>query len=347
MMGTVLGTAQEVYFTAGSGTALLESAFLNICSPSAPVVVAHNGYFGARLAAMGRRVGLAVDEVEAAWHAPLSTAQVRAAVRRGGVVFVVHHETSTGFVNDLAGIADVCADAAALLVVDAISSAGAIPVDMDQTGIDVVVATSQKGIGAVPGVGVLALSAKAWDRVGALGPSRTYAGDWSRLRAAFHRDPAESLWTPPVTIMSALHAALAELVLSPSHAASMARLARIGLAVRAGLAALGLRPAPVGTVAVAPVTVARVPAGVDANEVATRLRVDFDVRVGTGQGQLAGQVVRVSHLGLTMFDVFGLLGAVAAVLDQLGGTAPGADACLAAAAAAQDKPAGVTADSPS
>jgi aspartate aminotransferase-like enzyme len=337
MMGTVLGTAQEVYFTAGSGTALLESAFLNVCAPGAPVVMANNGYFGARLAAMARRAGLAVNEVEAQWHAPLSLPQIAAAVRRGAdAVFVVHHETSTGYVNELAEIAGLCADTGALLVVDAISSAGPIPVEMDRLGMDVVVATSQKGIGGVPGAGVLALSVKAWDRVDALGPPRTYAGDWLRLRAAFHRTPAESLWTPPVTVMSALHAALVELVQSPSHAASMTRTARVGYAVRSGLEALGLLPLPTGAVAVAPVTVARVPPGIHATDVATRLREDFDVRVGTGQGQLGGHAVRVSHVGLTMFDVFGLLGATAAVLERLGGPMPASDACLAAAAAARD-----------
>lgn len=319
MMATVLGTAGEVYFTAGSGTQLLECAFLNVCALRSRVVVAHNGYFGARLPEMGRRAGVDVVEVTAPWNEPLPLAGIESALRDDpDALFVVHHETSTGFVNELTAVADRCAQSRAVLVVDAIASAGALPINMDTIGVDVVVATSQKGIGGVPGVGVLALSAKAWQRVEELGTPRTYAGDWPRLRAAFHRTPPESLWTPPVTVMDALHTALVGLTGAPSLAASIERTAKVGHAIQGGLVSAGMRPVTIGAVATSPVTVAAPPPGIAADDLIRVLWDDLGVRVGTGQGPLAGRVVRVSHFGVSMFEALGLVSCIEVVLDRLG-----------------------------
>jgi aspartate aminotransferase-like enzyme len=323
---------------------LLECAFLNVCGAHSLVVVAHNGYFGARLPEMGRRAGVDVIEVTAPWNEPFPIAGIESALRHDpDALFVVHHETSTGFVNELTELADRCAQSRTVLVVDAIASAGALPINMDKIGVDVVVATSQKGIGGVPGVGVLALSAKAWQRVDELGTPRTYAGDWPRLRAAFHRTPPESLWTPPVSVMEALHTALLGLTGAPSLTASTERTAKVGQAIKGGLVSAGMRPLATGAVTMPPVTVAVPPPGVAADDLMRLLWGDLGIRVGAGQGPLAGRVVRVSHFGVSMFEALGLVSCVEVVLDRLGRA--GEDyaerrhsAAIAAARESQDRP---------
>jgi serine---pyruvate transaminase len=332
MMGIVLGTEGEVYFLSGSGTYVLESAFQNLCRPGERIVVASNGYFGERLAHMGGRLNLDVTEVRMPWGEPLDAGQVKSALGTDArALFLVHHETSTGYVNNLTPLKELCAEHGTLLVLDAISSAGALPIDMDALGLDVVVATSQKGIGGVPGIGVLAVSPQAWARVESLPVPPTFSADWQRLRAAYHRTPAESLWTPPVTVMAGLHAALVQLAKSPSLQASFLRTERVGAAVRAGLTAADLRLAPAGAASFAPVSVASLPRNISANAVVATLWRDFGVRVGGGQGELADRVIRVSHLGIGLFHVLGLLGALEAVLGGMG--LPGSDGRPAVSAA--------------
>jgi serine---pyruvate transaminase len=322
MLGEVLGTTGAVHCIAGSGTAALEMAMQNTCRPGDRVVVASNGYFGERLAEMAIRLALDVEHVAIPWSEPLPPAQLRHALAPGATaVLAVHHETSTGRVNDLGLIAQLCRKHGALSLIDAVSSAGAIPIDMDRHDLDIVVATSQKGVGGTPGLGVLAASAAAWHRIESLDPPPTYAADWARLGRAFHRQPAESLWTPPISVMTGLHAALTELTRQPSLATAQSHRAAIGRALRAGLWSLGFMVWPSGAADMAPITVAEPSVGLDADELASELRQMCGVEVGGGQGQLAGQVMRISHLGLDLFHVYGLLGALRAVLADQGGVA--------------------------
>lgn len=332
LVGEVLGTAEPVYCLAGTGTALLETVLRNVSAADEPVTVASNGYFGERLAETAGRLGLRVVHLRESWGAPVSLPALRAALEAGATsVYVVHHETSTGFVNDLAPIARLCRELSAVLVVDCISSAGALPVEMDRVGVDVAVMTSQKGVGGPPGVGLLAISPRAWARAEAVGPPTTLAGDWSRMRAAALRTPTQALWTPPVTVVAALHAALVERVVDVPLPETWRRTETVGVAMRQGLAALGFRHLPTGAVAVPPVTATRPPEGVNATLLVEALRA-YGVQTGAGQGELAGEILRISHVGLELFHVFGLLGGMEAALDDLRGSAGTAPAVRAARA---------------
>jgi aspartate aminotransferase-like enzyme len=311
MLAQILGTASDVYCVCGSGTATLEMAVQNICRSGDRVVVATNGYFGERLAELCHRLDLDTAHVRADYTEPLPIKQIDRALRTPTTALLaVHHETSTGRVNDLATLADLCRARRTLCVVDAVSSAGVLPVNMDHHGLDVVVTSSHKGIGGTPGVGILAISPGAWERARTVAPPATLAGDWGRVRRAFLRDPAESLWTPPISVMAGLHAALEMLTRRAPLAQAQARRAAIGRAVRAGLSACGFTVWPTGAVEVAPVTAAEPPLGIAADELVATVREVSGVQIGSGLGPLAGRIVRVSHLGIELFHVFGLLGAI-------------------------------------
>ncbi len=312
MLAQVLGTASDVYCVGGSGTATLEMTVQNICRSGDRVVVATNGYFGERLAELCHRLDLDTVQVRADYAEPLPITRIDRALRTPATAFLaVHHETSTGRVNDLATLGDLCRARRTLCVVDAISSAGVLPISMDRHGLDVVVTSSHKGIGGTPGVGILAVSPRAWERARTVAPPATLAGDWGRVRRAFLRDPAESLWTPPVSVMAGLHVALEALTRRAPLAQTQERRAAIGRAVRAGLSAYGFTPWPSGAVDVAPVTAAEPPPGIAADVLVTTMRELCGVQMGSGLGPLAGRIVRVSHLGIELFHVFGLLGAIA------------------------------------
>jgi len=311
MLAEVLGTASDVYCVGGSGTSTLELAVQNICRSGDRVVIATNGYFGERLAELCHRLDLDTVHVRVDHTEPLPIEQVEQALRTPTTALLaVHHETSTGRVNDLAALGGLCRTRRTLCVVDAVSSAGALPIDMDRYGLDVVVASSHKGIGATPGVGILAISPRAWERAGAVAPPATLAGDWGRIRRAFLRDPAESLWTPAVSVMAGLHAALEVLTRRVPLVQAQARRAAIGRALRAGLAAYGFTPWPGGAVDVAPVTAATPPPGIAADTLIAAVRDMCGAQMAPGLGPLAGRIVRVSHLGIELFHVFGLLGAI-------------------------------------
>ena len=320
MLGLVLGTTRDVYCVSGSGTATVEAALRNVCRPPDRVVVASNGYFGERLALQCQRLGLTVAHVRGSWTAPLAIADVAAALDESDAVAViaVHHETSTGRVNDLSALAQLCHVRGVLSIIDAISSAGVVPVDMDGLGLDVVIATSQKGIGGTPGIGTFAVSDRAWSRVDALPPCDSLAGDWRKIRTSFCRSPREMQWTPPVTVMAGLHAALQEIATEQRIADVYQRRAANGRAVRAGLVAAGFVVWPSGIAPVAPVTVAEPPDGVDVNKLVDTIQEVCGATIAGGQGDLAGRVIRVTHLGIDMLHILGLLSAITVALASTG-----------------------------
>lgn len=326
----LLGCSGDVLVMTAAGTGALEAAFTNLCDVGDRVVVASNGYFGERLVEHVRALGMEVEHVDGAWEQDLRLADVERALRRGArCVAAVQLETSTGAINDIAGLAHIASDRGALVLVDAIASAGAIPVDVDRNQIDVAVASSQKGVGGAPGLAINAVSPRAWSEKRAR-RGRTFYFDWDRMLASLRRDPPESLWTPPISTMIGLRAALrGNLAESPD--ALLARRRRLAGALRAGLGVLGLRPYE-GSDERSPILVARPPAGIGSARLVSAASARGLVIAG-GQGRLAGHVVRMAALGeQTPGDVVDAVERLGRALADLGGrraTRAAADAAAA------------------
>jgi len=196
-----------------SGTGGLEAALVNICSPGDKVVAVCGGAFGDRFAAIAEAFGLAVSRVDVPWGKAADPEAVRAALRAtpgARAVLITHNETSTGVRNDLAAIAGVAREFPVLIVVDAISSLGAIDLRTDEWELDVVITGSQKALMAPPGLALLSVSERAWEASKAARLPRFY---WSfeRLRterlnrikgilnAALDREPLPEATPPPAT----------------------------------------------------------------------------------------------------------------------------------------------------
>ena len=242
-----------------SGTGAFESAVANLVSPGERHLVVSAGSFGERWVAMTTAFGADVDVLRYAWGETPDADDLRArlAEQEAKAVWVVQSETSTGVVADVRALAAAAKDAGALVVVDAVSSLGAVPCETDAWGLDVVVSGSQKALmtpaGARP-------RRRLRGALAATGSSPRFYFDWERTRKAQER--LDSPFTLPVSLVAGLDVAL-ELLLEEGLEAAFDRHVRLGRAARAGVKALGLELFSPDEDRSAVVTAVRAPAGVD------------------------------------------------------------------------------------
>jgi serine---pyruvate transaminase len=316
----VYRTQCDVLLFTASGTAAFESAVANLTSPGERALVVSAGYFGERWAAMARVYGADVIELRYEWGEIPDADDLREKLREAGdvrVVYLTHSETSTGVVADVQALAAAAKEAGALVVVDAVSSLGAVPLDTDDWGIDVVVSGSQKALMAPPGVSFVSVSPAALDAASRTTAPR-YTLDWERTRAG--QEQLDTPFTPAVSTIRALDVALG-LLLEEGLEGAFDRHARLGRACREGMKAMGLELFSPDDDRSAVVTAVKGPPGVDLAEFLLLLRDRLGVQLIGGQGDLKGKIFRVGHIG--WFDVFDITTALAAV--ELGFSELGAD----------------------
>src|SRR5437870_7650601 len=305
----VCRTQHDVLLFTASGTGAFESAVVNLVSPGEPHLVVSAGSFGERWIAMTKAYGADVDELRYAWGETPDPDDVRArlAERPAKAVWVVQSETSTGVVADVQALAAVAKEAGALVVVDAVSSLGAVPLETDAWGIDVVVSGSQKALMCPPGLAFVSVSPAAL-AAAAHATSPRFVFDWERTRAA--QAKLDAPFTPAVSLVRALDVALG-LLLDEGLEAAFRRHARLGRACREGAKAMGLELFSPDEDRSAVVTAIRAPDGIDATRVVAELRERFGITIANGQGELKGKILRIGHIG--WFDVFDITTALAAL----------------------------------
>jgi serine---pyruvate transaminase len=311
-------TDGDVLVYTASGTGGMESAISNLTRPGDRVVVVSAGHFGERWIEMTRNFGCEVDAVAYEWgETPVPEDLATRLEELGGakVVFTTHSETSTGVVADVQALAAAAKDAGALVVVDAVSSLGAVPVETDAWGLDAVVSGSQKALMTPPGLATVSVSADAWQAVEQGAASRYYF-DWTQTRDRQEQfDPA---FTPAVSIAVGLDVALG-LLLEEGLDAAFERHARLGRACRAGVKAMGLELFSPDDDRSAVVTAINAPDGIDSGELVQTLRDRQGIVLAPGQGPLKGKIFRIGHIGYyDVFDITTALAGVELVLAELG-----------------------------
>ena len=316
-------TKGDVLILSASGTGGMEAAVVNTLSPGDKLLAVSIGAFGDRFAAIAETYGAKVTPLAYEWGQAADPEEIREALAAAPdikAVLVTHNETSTGVTNPLEEIAKVVREADRLLLVDAVSSLGAVPLEMDGWGLDVVVTGSQKGWMVPPGLAFLSLSERAWKANESARMPRFY------LDAARHRDfldKGQTPWTPSISIFFGLDVALkrmAEEGLEGIHT----RHAGIGRMVREGVKALGLELLVSDErYASNTVTAIRCPEGVEVKALRTTLEDEYDVVVAGGQARLAGKIFRIGHLGLVSEDdIRHALDALAQALPRVGYKTP-------------------------
>jgi aspartate aminotransferase-like enzyme len=221
--------------------------------------------------------------------------------------FMAHWETGSGRINDLKGFSDACLKHGVMGIVDAVSSLGAVPLESDLWGIDVVVSGSQKALMSPPGLMTVSVSDEAWKaREGAAAP-RFYL-DWERTRVA--QESLDAAFTPAVSIVMGLNVALG-MILERGLDAAFDEHVRLGRACREGVKAMGLELFSPDDDSSAVVTTVRVPESINGSQLLLDLRDRFGITLAPGQGPLKGKVFRVGHLGY--YDVFDITTALAGI----------------------------------
>jgi aspartate aminotransferase-like enzyme len=304
----VCRTDRDVLLFTSSGTGAMESAVANLCSPGDRVVVVSAGAFGERWRALAGAYGADVQAVDYEWGETPRADDLAAKLGETGgakAVFLTHSETSTGVVADVQALAAAASAAGALVVVDAVSSLGAVPLETDAWGLDVVASGSQKALMTPPGLGLVSVSEAA---MGLRGLSPRFYFDWERTRSG--QATLDSPFTPAVSLVRGLNVALG-LLLDEGLEAAFDRHVRLGRACREGAKAMGLELFSPDEDRSAVVTAILTPEGVDAVELRLALRDRYGVTVAGGHGGLKNRLFRIGHIGY--YDVFDVTAALAAV----------------------------------
>lgn len=328
-----LKTADDVLILACSGTGAMEAALVNVLSPGDAMLALVAGAFGERWADIGRAHGMAVHALTAGWGEAVPPERVAEALDRDPkvrAVFVQHSESSTGARHDIEGLARITRQRpGTLLVVDAISGAGAMALETGRWGVDVVVAGSQKALALPPGLAFVSFNARAWERAEASKAPRFYF-DLRRERKA--QGGGESAFTPAISLVVALRSALAFVEELGGVDALVGNAGTLAAMTRAAAGPLGLplvAPKAHGDA----LTALYPPEGIDSGAIVKGLKAEFQSTVAGGQGALKGKIFRVAHLGYyDTTDALGLLATLEVVLQRLGHRfAPGAGVAAAEA----------------
>lgn len=312
-------TDNDVLILSASGTGGLESAVVNTLAPGDKVLAVSIGAFGDRFAAIAETYGAEVVMLAYEWGQAARPEDVRRALEKDGdvkAILVTHNETSTGVTNPLEEIAGIAREFDKLLLVDAISSLGAVPVDVDGWGLDVVVTGSQKGWMVPPGLAFVSMSERAWKAYETAKAPRFYF-DLGRHRDALAR--GQTPWTPTVSIFFGLDVAL-ERMAEEGLERIFARHARIGRLTREGVKSLGLELLCADErFASDTVTAVKCPDGVDVGALRNLLEDEYGVVLAGGQAKLSGKIFRIGHLGLVEEDdIRQTLQALAQALPRVG-----------------------------
>lgn len=313
-------TKNDVLTYPCSGTGAMEAAIVNFFSPGDKVLVVSIGVFGDRLGEIAAAYGLQVEKINIEWGQAAEPAVLagRLADDKAGEikgVLMTHNETSTGVTNDIAALAKAKGGHPALLIVDAVSALGAIPMRMDDWGVDVVITGSQKALMIPPGLGFMALNERAWAAYQKSTLPKYY---WDAQKVKKSLEKGQNPYTPPVSLLFGLQESL-KMITEEGEAAIAARHELLAQAVRAGVSAMGLKLFAAPGAASSVVTAVWAPEGVDGKALQKKMRDAFGITMAGGQKTLEGKIFRIGHLGYAApADVLVVLAMLEMALTEFG-----------------------------
>jgi len=302
MLRAVFQTQNDLTFPiSGTGSAGMEFCCVNLIEPGDEVIIGVNGVFGTRMCDVAERCGARVTRVEAPWGRiiePAAVAEALKKVARPKFVAIVHAETSTGALTPVEEISQLAHAAGALFVLDTVTSLAGCPVKIDEWQVDAVYSGTQKCLGAPPGLSPVSLSPAALAVAQKRGKKvqswyldvNLLSSYWGQERVYHH--------TAPITMNYGLHEAL-RLVLLEGLAARWQRHEQNHLALKAGLAELGLAIVSQAGHQLWQLNAVGVPEGVDELAVRKALLADYNIEIGAGLGPLKGKIWRIGLMGHT------------------------------------------------
>lgn len=323
LLRIVFRTANEITFpVSGTGSAGMETALMNLIEEGDEVVIGIAGVFGERMADAAGRLGARVHRVEAPWGRIIEIERIEAALKAAKhpkLLAIVHAETSTGAWQPVENLGAIAHRHGALFLLDAVTSLGCVPVEIDHWEVDACYSCTQKGISAPPGLAPVTFSERAMAAVRARKtPCRSWYFDlgmieryWGAERVYHH--------TAPITMNYALYEAL-RIIAEEGLEARFSRHRENAAAIQSGLAALGLEPAAQEGYRLPQLAVVKVPAGIDEAAVRAELVRRYNIEIAGGLGPFKGKVWRIGTLGESSRreHVTLVLGALEMILSGMG-----------------------------
>jgi alanine-glyoxylate transaminase/serine-glyoxylate transaminase/serine-pyruvate transaminase len=285
----------------GPGSVGMEACFVNLVEPGDTVIVCINGVFGGRMKENVVRCGGTAVVVEEEWGRAVDPAKVEQALKdhpEAKILAFVHAETSTGARSDAEVLVALAHAHDCLAIVDAVTSLGGIPVQVDEWGADAVYSGSQKCLSCTPGLSPVSFSPRAVETIqGRKTPVQSWFMDTNLVMGYWGNSQKRSYHhTAPINALYGLHEALVILE-EEGLATAWARHQKHHLALRAGFEAMGLGLAVPGSARLPQLNVVQVPEGIDEARVRSRLLEEYQLEVGAGLGALAGKVWRIGLMG--------------------------------------------------
>jgi alanine-glyoxylate transaminase/serine-glyoxylate transaminase/serine-pyruvate transaminase len=290
---------EHTFALSGTGTAGMEAGLANLIEPGDAVLTCIHGYFGTRLAEIAARLGANVDRIERPQGEIFALEEIENALRkkRYRLVSVVHAETSSG--AEQLGIQDIARAAhanGALLLLDAVTSLGGIPVKLDEWGVDLAYSASQKNLGAPSGLAPITVSPLAWERIQKRTTTvasfyldlKLYSEYWNGSHVYHHTASSSSHF--------GLHEGL-QVIADEGLENAFERYRSNAAVLWRGLEQRGILPFVPIEYRLPSLTTARVPPGVDAHAVRARLLRDYNIEIAAGFGPLKDQVWRIGLMG--------------------------------------------------
>jgi alanine-glyoxylate transaminase / serine-glyoxylate transaminase / serine-pyruvate transaminase len=333
LLGYAYSTANQFNLAvSGTGSAGMEAAVANFAEPGRKFALLTNGFFGDRIGEMARRQGAAVVRLAKEWGQPYDPQEAREFIRREQphMVAFVQAETSTGMFNHARPICEAAHEAGALVIADCVTSLGAMPVLVDENGIDIAYSCTQKGLGCPPGLAPMTVSPRAIERLKArTAPVQSWYLDLQLLDSFYSGHKYHH--TASATLFYALREGLA-MVAEEGREKRWERHRKNHLAFVAGMEAMGLamHVANPGD-RLWTLNTPRVPEGVDDARLRQYLLAERGMEIAGGFGPLAGKVLRIGLMGYgsTAENLFLLLESLEDALKQQG-FRPAGDARAAA-----------------
>jgi len=313
----VYRTRCPICLLTGSGTAAAEAGIVNTLAPGQKVLNVSNGKFAERWGQVSKTYGLDCTELKIDYGRHATPQQIAQELQKTkyDAVILVHSETSTGTVCDLEGIAHaVRASGETLLIVDGITSIGALPFKMDEWGVDVAITGSQKALMLPPGLAFVALSDRAWAAVDRNKARQDFYLDLKKYRKTIN--DGDTPFTPASTLVEALRVSL-RMIQDETLETVWKRTHHVAEAFRQGAKALGFelfsqQPAD-------SVTSVRYPQGLEDKPFRDALKKQHNIHLAGGQGTMEGQIFRVNHMGYTdAYDALAVVAGIEHVLRRLG-----------------------------
>jgi alanine-glyoxylate transaminase/serine-glyoxylate transaminase/serine-pyruvate transaminase len=281
-----------------TGMAGMETCLVNLIEPGDRVVLCVIGFFGQRMVEVASRTGAELTVLERPWGEVFDLNQIREVLQkvRPKLLGIVHAETSTGAWQPVEELGKLCRETGSLLMIDAVTSLGCIPVALDEWGVDAAFSCSQKGLGCPPGLSPVSFSPRA---IEAMGKRKAKVQSWY-----FDLSLVQKYWaedrvyhhTGPISMVYALREGL-RILLEEGLPARWERHRKNHLALKAGLTALGLSYTAAQGHQLPQLNAVRIPAGVDDLAVRKRLLTEFGIEIGSGLGEFKGKAWRIGLMG--------------------------------------------------